>query len=210
MSQDQQPDDKGRVRPTDEEDRFSLAAASDFLPADKVDSKRNWPRIITISAIAMALVVGAATILTGLHDGRRVPAAGTVVTEEEFAQEWAWVQRRMGLSGLPVPPVVMAGNLLPVLGRSKTDGTHIIAGLSFGGVVVLDERDADFDDLEFRSRVVHEFIHQAQYAMGLSGCGLERDAYRLQNEWLAERGLPAYATAEAVERVVQECEERKR
>lgn len=180
--------------------------SQDQQPDDKVSRKWNWPRIIAILAIAMALVPGAAAILTGMHNKKRTAVSGAVVTEEEFAQEWAWVQRRMGLSGLPVPPVVMAGNLLPVLGRSKTDGTHIIAGLSFGGVVVLDERDADFDDLEFRSRVVHEFIHQAQYAMGLSGCGLERDAYRLQNEWLAERGLPAYATVEQIEWAVRKCE----
>lgn len=206
MSQDQQPDDKDRVRPTDEEDRFSLAATSDFLPAEKVDSKRNWPKLISIAAVALAMIAWVAAILTGMHDNRRVPAAGAMVAEDEFAEEWAWVQRRMGLSGLPVPPVVMAGNLLPVLGRAKTDENHIIAGLSFGGVVVLDERDADFDDPEYRSRVVHEFIHQAQYVMGLAGCGLERDAYRLQNEWLAERGLPAYADAADIDRAVEQCE----
>lgn len=154
-----------------------------------------------IAALITALLLTSAATAAPLVPKAPRYKQGQTVAATEYASEWRWVQAKLGVSGLPMPPMVMAGNILPVLGRS-----HDVRGLSFGRVVVLDERDHDDADLIQRSMVLHELVHQAQYAMGLSGCGLERDAYRLQNEWLAERGLPAYVTAEQIEWAVRKCE----
>ncbi|ACJ01157.1 DUF6647 family protein [Rhodospirillum centenum] len=143
-----------------------------------------------IQAVLAVLLAAAVPPVQGARagEGRQVPP-GVV------APLLDWVGRHTGRPGL-VPPVVIASRqaLLRLDRAAQLAGTdERLRAAYVPGVVILDSDTWSPADPVELSYLVHELVHHAQQLAGRGGdCRgrREEEAYRLQNLWLAERGLP--------------------
>lgn len=142
-------------------------------------------------AAALALLLASAAPALagdGAGEAHRVPPA-------IVAPLLDWVGRHTGQPGL-VPPVIIASRQA----LRRLDRTAQLAGTDerlraayVPGVVILDSDTWSPADPVELSYLVHELVHHAQQLAGRGGeCRgrREEEAYRLQNLWLAEQGLP--------------------
>lgn len=140
-----------------------------------------------ISAIAL---VGAVSCQAHAHDIRA-----------SFPDEVRWIEVRFGRSIDPAPIMIVNGGFMRIMAARVTPEGMSAHGLYTDGVIMLDD---DFDVARDREIIVHELVHHVQWLSGQQlGCEAERLAYTVQNEWRAERGLPAYADPDAM---VRACE----
>ncbi|NDE90243.1 MAG: hypothetical protein EB059_03770 [Alphaproteobacteria bacterium] len=109
-----------------------------------------------------------------------------------------WVSARMSIPVTNLPIVyVSRERLIEKIGdpqRQAAQQAAIARALYVPGEVVMDDEFWDAGDARTVSFLVHELVHHAQLVGGRPyACNnaKEWEAYKLQNMWLAEHGLPS-------------------
>ncbi len=108
---------------------------------------------------------------------------------------WDWVRRKTGLAETTAPPAVwfVSAGCLRAIRRSAAAGPlGIEAVYAPDSATVFLRGRWRADSLAARSILVHEFVHHAQALSGRTfACpaAAEKQAYALQEAWLAEHGL---------------------
>ena len=109
-----------------------------------------------------------------------------------------WVSVRMSIPVATLPAVYASRErMIQKIGdpqRQAAMGQSALArALYVPGEVVMDDQFWDASEPRVVSFLVHELVHHAQFSSGRSyAChnAKEWEAYKLQNLWLAEQGLP--------------------
>ncbi len=116
---------------------------------------------------------------------------GTHVSPSEVAPLMAWVERATQVH-LPATPIITASNriLKTALGLEGAQAARSAAAY-LPGQIIISNYIWDPDSVTAKSYLVHELVHHAQLLGGRHyAChdAKEREAYMLQNQWLAEQG----------------------
>lgn len=121
-------------------------------------------------------------------------AETTVVPPSFVAPLMQWVSVRMSVPVNALPMVVASRERMVEKIGDPQRQSALARALYVPGEVVIDDQFWDASEPRVVSFLVHELVHHAQYASGRSyAChnAKEWEAYKLQNMWLAEHGLPA-------------------
>jgi hypothetical protein len=120
-------------------------------------------------------------------------AETTLVPSSFVAPLMQWVSVRMSVPVQALPAVYASRErMIERIGDPQRQSA-LARALYVPGEVVIDDQFWDASDLRVVSFLVHELVHHAQLASGRSyAChnAKEWEAYKLQNLWLAEHGLP--------------------
>lgn len=103
-----------------------------------------------------------------------------------------WVAARTGVSISSLPRVVISRAEMVARIGNPMRNSAMARALYVPGEVVIDDEFWDNDDTRTISFLVHELVHHAQYVSKRPypcANAKEWEAYRLQNQWLAEHGL---------------------
>lgn len=116
---------------------------------------------------------------------------GTAITAAEMAPLAAWVSNATHVK-ISAPPIATASGriLKTALGLEGAQQARSIAAY-LPGQIIINNIVWDPDSLTSQSYIVHELVHHAQLLSGRHyACheAKEREAYTLQNQWLAEHG----------------------
>ena len=121
-------------------------------------------------------------------------AETTLVPPSIVAPLMQWVSVRMSVPVAALPAVYASRErMIQKIGDPQRQSA-LARALYVPGEVVIDDQFWDAGDTRVVSFLVHELVHHAQLASGRSyAChnAKEWEAYKLQNLWLAEHGLPA-------------------
>ncbi|MBY0427735.1 MAG: hypothetical protein K2Q32_00775 [Alphaproteobacteria bacterium] len=122
-----------------------------------------------------------------------VRAETTLVPSAFVAPLMRWVSVRMSVPVQALPAVYASRErMIERIGDPQRQSA-LARALYVPGEVVIDDQFWDAGEPRVVSFLVHELVHHAQLASGRSyAChnAKEWEAYKLQNLWLAEHGLP--------------------
>ena len=105
-----------------------------------------------------------------------------------------WVAAKMQVSMSQLPKVYISRQMMIERIGHPQRQSAMARALYVPNMVVIDDEFWNAGDARTISFLVHELVHHAQYLSGKTyACNnaKEWEAYRLQNLWLAEYGLPA-------------------
>jgi hypothetical protein len=123
---------------------------------------------------------------------RPVFAAETVpVTFVAPLMQWVADRVAVPISALPIVYISHA-RMVEKMGNPQRQSA-LARALYVPNEVVIDDEFWDAHDTRTISFLVHELVHHAQYVSGrpyVCNNAKEWEAYKLQNQWLAEHGLP--------------------
>ncbi|MBI3419326.1 MAG: hypothetical protein HY053_04250 [Proteobacteria bacterium] len=105
----------------------------------------------------------------------------------------AWVEAHTNVRVAYLPRVISSREAMVEKIGDPQRQSALARALYVPGEVVIDDQFWDPTDTRTISFLVHELVHHAQQYRGVAyACNntKEWEAYRLQNLWLAERGLP--------------------
>lgn len=105
-----------------------------------------------------------------------------------------WVSNKTGIFIQFVPAVFVSREMMVAKIGDPQRLSAMARALYVPNQVVIDEEFWDAEDTRTVSFLLHELVHHAQYVSGKRyqcNNAKEWEAYRLQNEWLAEQGLDA-------------------
>lgn len=120
-------------------------------------------------------------------------AEPSVVPAQFVAPLMQWVSVRMSIPVTNLPEVVASREQMIAKIGDPQRQSALARALYVPGEVVIDDEFWDASDTRTVSFLVHELVHHAQLVSGRSyAChnAKEWEAYKLQNMWLAEHGLP--------------------
>lgn len=127
----------------------------------------------------------------------RPALADEVVSPQFVAPLMNWVAYKMGIPVASMPAVYASrARMVARIGdpqRQSAQQASIARALYVPGEVVIDDEFWDDHDTRTISFLVHELVHHVQYVSGRPypcANAKEWEAYMLQNQWLAEHGLP--------------------
>ena len=121
-------------------------------------------------------------------------AEPSVVSPQFVAPLMQWVSVRMSIPVTSLPSVVASRQQMIAKIGDPERQSALARALYVPGQVVIDDEFWDATDTRTVSFLVHELVHHSQLTSGRSyAChnAKEWEAYKLQNIWLAEHGLPA-------------------
>lgn len=104
-----------------------------------------------------------------------------------------WVAEKMDVTIPYMPRIVVSRNQMVALIGNPQRQAALARALYVPNLVVIDEEFWDESSTRTVSFLVHELVHHAQrFSHEHYACAnaKEKEAYHLQNEWLAEHGLP--------------------
>ncbi len=129
-------------------------------------------------------------LFLSLHVQAAVPD-GTRISPAELAPIARWVENAGGMRIHALPIVTASGfRLKTSLGLEGVQQARSVAAY-IPGQIIINNIMWDPESLRAKSYLVHEMVHHAQtLAARRYPCNnaKERDAYMLQNRWLAEHG----------------------
>lgn len=120
-------------------------------------------------------------------------AEPSIIPAQFVAPLMQWVSVRMSIPVANLPSVVASREQMIAKIGDPQRQSALARALYVPGEVVIDDEFWDATDTRTVSFLVHELVHHAQLASGRSyAChnAKEWEAYKLQNMWLAEHGLP--------------------
>ncbi len=120
-------------------------------------------------------------------------AEPSVIPAQFVAPLMQWVSVRMSIPVARLPLVVASRERMIAKIGDPQRQSALARALYVPGEVVIDDEFWDASEPRTVSFLVHELVHHAQLASGRSyAChnAKEWEAYKLQNMWLAEHGLP--------------------
>ena len=131
--------------------------------------------------------------LAGMLFSQPLLANAGFVSSEFASPLMRWVSEKMNVSVPYLPRMVVSRNQMVALIGNPQRQAALARALYVPNMVVIDEEFWDADNTRTVSFLVHELVHHAQLFNGRKypcANAKEREAYTLQNEWLAEHGLP--------------------
>ncbi len=120
-------------------------------------------------------------------------AEQSVVPAPFVAPLMQWVAVRMSVPVTSLPAVYVSRERMVAKIGDPMRQSALARALYVPGEVVIDDQFWDASDTRTVSFLVHELVHHAQLTSGRSySChnAKEWEAYKMQNMWLAEHGLP--------------------
>jgi hypothetical protein len=135
------------------------------------------------------LMLGFLVIFTSLAPNARA----SEITPSFIAPLMSWVEARTNTRVPNLPRVSVSRQLMVEKIGNPLRQSALARALYVPGHVVIDDSFWDPSDIRAVSFLVHELVHHAQMYRGVDyECNntKEYEAYRLQNAWLAEHGLP--------------------
>ncbi|HUY69239.1 MAG TPA: DUF6647 family protein [Alphaproteobacteria bacterium] len=155
-------------------------------------------KISTITLLAFTMLAMANCADGGeTADGTPIPAT----TVQPLAQ---WVEQQTDVK-MPALPIVVASeqDLRHSLGLDAVQQARAVAAY-IPGRVYIDNLVWDPNSVVSESYLVHELVHHAQLFDGKTypcHAAKEREAYTLQNKWLAEHGEGPVVTESWIDRI---------
>lgn len=117
-----------------------------------------------------------------------------------------WVADKMDVDIPYMPRIVVSRNQMVALIGNPQRQAAMARALYVPNLVVIDEEFWDESSTRTVSFLVHELVHHAQrFSHEHYACAnaKEKEAYNLQNEWLAEHGLPPAVQDSWIEQMAQ-------
>lgn len=128
-----------------------------------------------------------------LFMGCASPARAENLPPAFVAPLMAWVEAKTNVHVPQLPVVTVSRQQMIAMIGNPNRQSALARALYVPGQVVVDDSFWDPTDIQAISFVVHELVHHAQLYRGIAyACNntKEWEAYRLQNVYLAEHGLP--------------------
>jgi hypothetical protein len=133
-----------------------------------------------------------------------VVSDGTILTADIMSPLVAWVSEKTHVKITAAPIATASGRILKTaLGLEGEQQARSMAAY-LPGQIIINNIIWDPESLRAESYIVHELVHHAQLLSGRSyACheAKEREAYTLQNQWLAEHGEDPIVTESWIERM---------
>jgi predicted metallopeptidase len=139
-------------------------------------------------------------------------STGPVLASAEFvsphfaAPLMNWVAKNMQVRVPYLPRIVVSRNQMIALIGNPQRQAAMARALYVPNMVVIDEEFWDASNTRTVSFLVHELVHHAQQFSGKKypcANAKEREAYSLQNIWLAEHNLPPAVEDEWIVQMAQ-------
>lgn len=138
------------------------------------------------------------------HHAHAAVEDGTQISEATIAPLMAWVERATGTDVPRAPRVIASARKLKTsLGLEGVQQARAMAAY-IPGQVVLNNVIWDEESIRSTSYLVHELVHHAQlFSTKHYACNKQKEyeAYRLQNQWLAEHGEDPIVSERFIESV---------
>ena len=116
---------------------------------------------------------------------------GTILTNAQLAPLASWVSQQTHVTISSLPMTTASGlRLKTALGLHGVQQARAVSAY-LPGQIVINNVMWDPESLRSQSYIVHELVHHAQLLSGrhyACHAAKEREAYTLQNQWLAEHG----------------------
>lgn len=128
-----------------------------------------------------------------LAGGQNAAAAPGEISPQITVPMMQWVAAYTGVNVATIPDIVASRELLVSKIGHPQRQSALARALYVPNLVVIDDEFWNAADIRVQSFLVHELVHHAQYVSGrVYAChrAKEWEAYRLQNLWLAQHGLP--------------------
>lgn len=158
---------------------------------------KNVANSLLSVAFAAALALGANGAQAAINDG-------VTISHNDVWPLMEWVEARVGQKVPGLPKVTASGTRLKTaLGLHGVQQARAMAAY-IPGEVILNHIIWDRNSKQSTSYLVHELVHHAQFFSDKKyACdnAKEREAYELQNQWLAEQGEPPAATERFIDEV---------
>lgn len=156
---------------------------------------------LMIAAVIGVLAFGAAPARAAVPDG-------TMVDHNQVWPLMEWVEARTNVR-VPALPIVTASGtrLKTTLGLQGVQAARAMAAY-IPGQVILNHVVWNRESVRSTSYLVHELVHHAQFFSEKQyACNnaKEREAYTLQNQWLAEQGEPPIVSQRFIDEI-SSCE----
>ncbi len=133
-------------------------------------------------------------------------ARGDILSPTYVKPIMEWVEARTKVQVKTLPRVIVSRAAMVARIGNPLRQSALARALYVPGEVVIDDSFWDPDDVRAVSFLVHELVHHAQHARGVAyPChkAKEWEAYRLQNLWLAEHGLPPIVNSRWITRMAR-------
>jgi len=161
-------------------------------------------------AIALAIFWAFALLATCSKADAAVPD-GTIISPETVAPLARWVEKETHVPIHALPITIASGSKLKTaLGLEGTQQARSVAAY-IPGQIIINNIVWDEQSARAQSYMVHELKHHTDTLTGRKyAChnAKERDAYMLQNKWLAEHGEDPIYSQERIEQL-SKCERDK-
>jgi hypothetical protein len=158
----------------------------------------KFPRILSLVLSLLALSSGASAAVD----------EGTVITKDQLAPLASWVADATHVDIKALPITTASGHRLKTaLGLKGVQQARAIAAY-LPGQIVINNIIWDPDSIRAQSYIVHELVHHTQLISRKQypcHAAKEREAYMLQNQWLAEHGEEPIASQEWIDKI-SSCE----
>lgn len=126
---------------------------------------------------------------------------GATISQNDVWPLMEWVESKTGVKVPGLPTVTASGSRLKnALGLQGIQRARSVAAY-LPGQVIINHVAWDRSSVRASSYLVHELVHHAQFFSDKQyACNneKEREAYQLQNQWLAERGEAPVASEEFI------------
>ncbi|MBV8060990.1 MAG: hypothetical protein JO126_00210 [Alphaproteobacteria bacterium] len=136
---------------------------------------------------------------------------GATIPQEQLRPLAAWVSKMMNVSMEALPTAIASGTRLKTsLGLSGVQQARSMAAY-LPGQLLINNVVWDPESVRAQSYVLHELVHHAQLLSDRTyAChdAKEREAYTLQNQWLAEHGEEPAVTQEFIDKI-SSCNQRE-
>jgi hypothetical protein len=129
---------------------------------------------------------------------------GTIITKETLAPLADWVTQETGVAIHALPITTASGHRLKTALGLKGVQQARAAAAYLPGQIVINNVIWDPDSLVAQSYIVHELVHHTQLISRKQypcHAAKEREAYMLQNQWLAEQGQEPIVTQEWIDKI---------
>lgn len=151
--------------------------------------------IITLSLLSIILLP---------VSSRAAVEDGTTISQEQMKPLAEWVSKAMNVPMDALPHAIASGARLKTsLGLSGVQQARSMAAY-LPGQLYVNNVVWDPDSVRAQSYVLHELVHHAQLLSGRAyAChdAKEREAYTLQNQWLAEHGEAPAVTQDFIDKI---------
>jgi hypothetical protein len=141
-------------------------------------------KLIFATLALLASIMSPSALLASVPDGTRIE-------NETLRPLAAWVSKATGVKIHNLPIATASGKILKSsLGLQGIQQARSMAAY-LPGQIIINNSIWDADSVTSQSYVLHEMVHHAQMLSGKKyAChaAKEREAYELQNRWLAEHG----------------------
>lgn len=140
-------------------------------------------------------------LLAFCHTSQAAVTDGTVINRDVMLPLVAWVSKATQTQIVNPPIATASGRILKTaLGLEGAQQARSRAAY-LPGQIIISNIIWDEDSVAAQSYIVHELVHHAQLLSGRDypcNAAKEREAYTLQNKWLAEHGEQPLVTDEII------------